>query len=589
MVAINKISAHEFALKDIFSKDFDFNIPPYQRPYAWTWENACDLFDDVVGFCNDQGQQENYFLGSLVLIKKESSPLSTVIDGQQRLTTLTILLAIISWKLKGFHEKQVGQDWKRWEQASKEFAEFINEQGNSIRGLLPKPRLTLRLQDNEFLKHYVQGLKFEDIRKQLRAVDNLTESKKNIVKNSIGFIDKLESDKDEKGLGDDPQRIYDLGCFLANHCYLVAVSTSDQQSAFRIFSVLNTRGLDLKLSDILKAEILEKIPENQLKLYTEKWEREENNLGRDPFSELFAHIRMIEKKAKAHESVLQELRKANLFREPSKFIDNFLIPYAEAFHTIKNAKYESTQDATKINETIKWLNRIENSDWVPPAILFLQKHTDDDASVQRFFELLERLAASMYIRGIYRNHRIDRYGKLIAAIEKEDIAPLFKGDSPLLLNSEEIDKTLNKINGEVYKDISIRQLTYLLLRLDSFIGDQHIDYDKISNTTIEHVLPQTIPNNSTWPVNWSEDDRDLWLHKLGNLVLLSNVKNPEARNYDFKEKKAIYFGNKDLKKKVTLFGITVNAMNGLDEWTPEVVEKRQKELIEILKKNWDLQ
>ena len=114
MGEINQISAKEFPLKEIFSSSFNFTIPPYQRPYAWTWENACDLFVDLVGFRNNQDQNKNYFLGSLVLIKKEVSPSSIVIDGQQRLITLTILLSVISWKLKRFSETVVGQDLDRW-------------------------------------------------------------------------------------------------------------------------------------------------------------------------------------------------------------------------------------------------------------------------------------------------------------------------------------------------------------------------------------------------------------------------------------------------------------------------------------------
>ena len=175
------------------------------------------------------------------------------------------------------------------------------------------------------------------------------------------------------------------------------ISTSDLASAFRIFSVLNLQGLPLELSDILKPIILEKIPPNQLEDYTTKWEQEEKNLGRDSFNELFAHIRIIEKKAKARKSVLEELSQTKLFEYPSKFIDDVLVPYAVAFYTIKKAVYQSSHDATKINDTIKWLNRIENFDWVPPAILFLKNHDGDDTAVQMFFELLERLAASMFI------------------------------------------------------------------------------------------------------------------------------------------------------------------------------------------------
>ena len=91
----NKITGHEYPLSKIFSSDFDFQIPPYQRPYAWTEVEASELFDDL--YDSYKGNQiEDYFLGSIVLIKEENKPYAEVIDGQQRLTTLTILLASIA-------------------------------------------------------------------------------------------------------------------------------------------------------------------------------------------------------------------------------------------------------------------------------------------------------------------------------------------------------------------------------------------------------------------------------------------------------------------------------------------------------------
>lgn len=84
-----KISAAEYPLSKIFSSDFEYVIPSYQRPYAWAPDRAGELFSDLIAFFQAE-QEEGYFLGSIVLIKSEDSAYSQVIDGQQRLTTLTI-------------------------------------------------------------------------------------------------------------------------------------------------------------------------------------------------------------------------------------------------------------------------------------------------------------------------------------------------------------------------------------------------------------------------------------------------------------------------------------------------------------------
>ena len=95
-----KISGAEYQLAKIFSSDFDYSIPSYQRPYAWTEVQAGELFSDLYDFFMKE-KDESYFLGSIVLIKEEGRPNSEVIDGQQRLTTLTILLAAITSRFEG--------------------------------------------------------------------------------------------------------------------------------------------------------------------------------------------------------------------------------------------------------------------------------------------------------------------------------------------------------------------------------------------------------------------------------------------------------------------------------------------------------
>ena len=90
-----KISGAEYPLAKIFSSDFQYVIPSYQRPYTWEEQHASVLFDDLYNFFQTEKEDE-YFLGSIVLIKQEGKPYAEVIDGQQRLTTLTILFAVFA-------------------------------------------------------------------------------------------------------------------------------------------------------------------------------------------------------------------------------------------------------------------------------------------------------------------------------------------------------------------------------------------------------------------------------------------------------------------------------------------------------------
>ncbi len=107
------IKGAEYPISEIFSQYFDYIIPNFQRPYAWTEEETKKLFTDLYDFYTGQPEDEQYFLGSIVLYKPdEKKPFSEVIDGQQRLTTLTILLAIITSMIPQEDDYSREKGWK---------------------------------------------------------------------------------------------------------------------------------------------------------------------------------------------------------------------------------------------------------------------------------------------------------------------------------------------------------------------------------------------------------------------------------------------------------------------------------------------
>lgn len=544
------IHATEYPLSKIFSNDFAFSIPPYQRPYAWTTDQAAELLGDVLAFIENETtptQDINpYFLGSIVLIKGEL-PEADVVDGQQRLTTVTILLAAL--------RTLVPQEY------ADEVTHFLYEKGQLIKGTSNRYRLKLRERDEPFFRQYVQDDKNLQALLQLNSAQ-LTDSQRNIQANARYFLEHLPELS-------EVQRIRLLQ-FLMTRCFLVVVSTPDLDSAYRIFSVMNARGLDLGLTDLLKSEIIGAIPSSQQELYTRIWEDEEEDLGREAFQDLFAHIRMIYRKAKLRESALNEFRKyIKPEKEPQKFIDHVLRPYSDAFEVIKYASYQSDKRAEEVNELFRWLNQIDNFDWLPPAIVYVSRYHHQPDKLVQFFTDLERLAASLMIRRADINERVERYGQLLTAIEAD--SDLYRSSSPLQLTAEEAKQTSDTLHGDVYLMKRIRQ--YVLLRLDSALsqGEASYDYPVI---TVEHVLPQNPSANSVW-VQWFPNpaERERYVHRIGNLALLSRRKNAQAQNYDFARKKEKYFAT---DKGVSPFAITTQIIQK-SEWTPQVIEHRQRE------------
>ena len=574
------IKGEEKYIRDIFCDNFVFEIPRYQRPYAWTTEEAGILLDDILAFISDdvanignltEEDLENlseYFLGSVVLIKDENDPKSQVVDGQQRLTTLTILLSVIRELVANTladNEREVVN------RLVFELNSFICEQSGIIMHHKDRPRLQLRKKDRDYFKTHIQD---EHGIKKLNDTDphNLTDSEKNIQQNAMLFYNKLQNFSLKQFIA--------LSGFIINNCCMIIVWTSDTDSAYRTFSILNDRGMNLSFTDILKSEIIGKVSKEKEEKYTKEWEYAEDSVGREDFKNLFTHIRTIYRKEKAKKkTVLEEIRKfVKPSQNPEEFIDNVLLPYRDAYDVIKNAAHQNENYA--INESLKWLNKIDNFDWMPPAMLFLHENQNDPVQLGKFFSDLERLASGLMIQRANLNERIKRYGALLTDIETNKY--LYKDDSALQLSETEKQNILEILNGDLYLISKIR--LYVLLKLDREVAGEGAIYDH-SVISVEHVLPQNPQQDSVW-VKWfpDEDERQKYTHKIGNLVLLARKKNSQAGNYDFDEKKEKYFST---RKGVTPFAITTKVLQE-DEWTPDVIACRQKDSIDALKKIWRL-
>lgn len=555
----SKIEASEKVIDKVFSNDYSFEIPNYQRPYSWKEDQVIALLDDLSHFAFQKEKLEDskpYFLGSIVLIKGDGTD-AKVVDGQQRLITLTILFAIVRELLP---------------ELKKHITKRIYEEGDPLARTENKFRLSVRERDRDFFNTYIQ---MEDGIAKLSTEESLPDSQNNIRTNALCLKQKLkEYSKDN---------LRHLVEYLVQKCYLVIVSTSDEESAYRIFSVLNDRGLQLTHADILKAEIIGEMANSEQDSYTKKWEDIEEELGIDQFKDLFAHIRMINRKVKANDSILKEIRDYVKPKEnPSDFINNVLIPYARAFDDIKKASFESATNAELINHYLQWLNKLDNEDWIPPAIYFMSRWGNNDTKkVVDFLERLERMAFGLYVLRIGINGRIERYGKVLYAIENDDDDDdIFTSEHVLSLTKEECQDIRAALASKVY---GAQFTKYLLLRLDADLaeGEASYNYPIIS---IEHVLPQNPDGESKWiELFQDEAEREEYTHCLGNLVLLSRRKNSKAQNYEFDKKISSYFKNDG----VSSFALTTDVLN-YDQWTPEIIQKRQNELLGRCDNIWKL-
>ena len=564
------LEAHDKLIRAIFEGSYQFEIPDYQRPYAWTTEQATELFDDLYSAMQDaraSGASSQYFLGSIVLIKNDRDPKAMVVDGQQRLTTLTILFAALraAWEAAGYP------------QGVRSVTPFLYEEGDEMLGKATGYRFIAREEDADFFRTNIQEP--GGIAQLVASTDKLEDSRLRYRENATLLLEKA------KALSLDDHNA--LWKFLANDCSLVVISTPDLEAAYRIFSVLNNRGLDLAPIDILKAEVLGSIRrmggEDKARTYSKKWSEIESQLGRDAFGDLFAHIRTIYAKQKQRATLVKEFQEhVTEYKAPIDLVDKVIKPYAEVWDFVRDADFEATEHAETINEHLSWLNRVDFKDWVPPALVYFKRFRQQPKRLAEFFQSLERLTYFLLVTKVGINERIETYAALTKEIEPE----AFKGDlaalTTLTLTDAQKRKFVVALDGDVYDDLPKARMA-LVLRLESLVRAPGVQLqDAVS---LEHVLPQTPPDGSDW-IKWfpDEDERDGWTHRLANLVPLDRNKNSSASNYDFAKKKDAYFKGKGTASPFVL----TQEVRAENEWTPTLLAERQERLVGVLKDHWNL-
>jgi hypothetical protein len=560
------LEAHDKLIREIFEGSYQFEIPDYQRPYAWTTEQAAELFDDLVSAMQDARISEagsQYFLGSIVLIKNDREPQSSVVDGQQRLSTLTMLFAVL---------RAVMPD------AADDITDFLYKKGKASLGEKNEYRLTAREEDVDFFRTSIQEP--GGIMQLAASTDKLEDSRLRYRENAALLLEKA------KALS--PEDLNALWKFIANDCSLVVISTPDLEAAYRIFSVLNNRGLDLAPIDIIKAQVLGMIRttagEAKSRAYAKEWSRIESRLGRDAFGELFGHVRTIYAKQKQRATLVKEFQEyVTEYKTPIDLIDKVIKPYAEVWDFVRDADFEATEHAEIINEQLSWLNRVDFKDWVPPALVYFKRFRQQPQRLVDFFQSLERLTYFLLVTKVGINERIETY----AALTKEIEPAAFDGNLSALMTLDLTDKQKRDfviaLDGDIYRKLPRARMA-LVLRLEALVSDgsKKQVFDHLS---LEHVLPQTPPAGSDW-IEWfpDEDERDGWTHRLANLVPLHVRKNPSAGNYDFTTKKNVYFKGKGTASPFVL----TQEVRSENDWNPTLLAERQKRLVGVLKEHWKL-
>jgi hypothetical protein len=533
------MEASERTISQILTEQIRYEIPSYQRPYSWEKGNVEQLLDDV--WEAYEAGDEEYFIGSLITIERHKGVLYDVVDGQQRLTTLNLIFA----KLR----EKISDPYAMVDLEARVRLPKKNKDDES------KPRLTLRNRDQAFyLKHVLDK---QPVSAVLRSELEKTQDKPklNILENTEA-IDKFCEGKDEK-------TIQSFKDYLLDCVFVVLVATQSTKSAYRLFNVLNARGMPLSNADLIKnllfAQLVGGKKSEELE---ERWLELEEIIGIDRLDQFFAHHRSSLLAIKSRKSLHEEF-------EPliAKSVDPFtfleeITASAKNYVRILQANFE---DSAALR-SLRSLHRVAFEEWIPPLLAFLNKPVVGMKEAE-FIVLLERITYQNWVRRLAFTARLTVYFQLINLIrdgkKAEEVIAIFKAGA----NDAEF-KTL--LDGEVYG----RPFAHaVLMRLEEADQDESVTKTYRGKITIEHVLPQAL-KDAYWVEKFAEEQHRAWLHRLGNLALLAGTKNYRAQYFAFDRKKQIYAE----KNKIVSFDTTKQIL-AVDQWTPEQVASRQDILI----------
>lgn len=542
------MKAEERTISKILTEQIRYEIPPYQRPYSWEKGNVEQLLDDV--WDAFEADDEEYFIGSLITIERSKDELYDVVDGQQRLTTLNLIFARLRDAVS--------------EPAKSTLGKRVLPK-NELTGEEETPRLKLRQKDQSFFRRHV--LASEKITDAIsRDIHDKQDAPKIKLTENLGVIDHFLAQRDEKTL-----KLF--ANYLLTKVYVVFVTTASWQSAYRLFNVLNARGMPLSNADLIKNMLFARMGSASSKSeeLDEQWLQLEEAIGIERLDQFLAHHRSSVTAVKARKTLHEEYEPLiEASDNPFCFLDG-IITSARNYLRIQQNGFE---DVTA-RRSLRSLHRVAFEEWVPPLLAYLNNPVEGMPEAE-FIGLLEKITYQNWIRRLAFTARLTAYFQLITAIRSGKSADEIKSIFRQNAQNEEFRSLLNSdIYGKPFAQA-------VLLRLEEADQDESVTKDYGGKITIEHVLPQAL-KEGYWRDRFTDDAHRRWLHRLGNLVLLAGIKNYKAQYFSFDRKKKIY---SERNNKVSFD--TTKLILEQDDWIPEFIEFRQAKMVEAAADIWNI-
>jgi uncharacterized protein with ParB-like and HNH nuclease domain len=499
-------------LSMLYDSDSFYVVPDFQRPYSWNEEQIEELWEDIYNAFDsnrNREEKEQYFMGSVILLKtkdkktKDNISKYEIIDGQQRLVTFTILLALL-------RDYYWDEDYKRKYQNTIINSDFGQE----------RIRLMMNPSDRTYFK--------EKIQKKVVLPD------KNKINNKFDYAILYFKEKlDELKKNEGDKVILEFTDFIFENVIFIKIVCEELNDAIMLFQIQNTRGLELSNSDLIHSHILSMAKDEDTKAaINSEWQRildKFNNIKEvvdiKTMDEILTPYAYYFLGKKPRKSIYEDI--INRYKEEKKDPTSAILDIREFFDKF----YEISLDDNKILNTL-----LNYNSWTYWQAILVGSKKEGYPEFYKLAEIMRNFYYLYLIAGYTANKTRDLSIQILSQIVKnkksiDEIKSLLKNK---IKEDNIISQVERKLKENVANEAWIKSVLILLeYNMDDSEKKEYIDPNK---TELEHILPEAWEKNNYWKNYWTNEEASKWLNKLGNLTLLNKTKNIKAKNYDFKEK-----------------------------------------------------
>ena len=559
------ISCQITAIGELLRNSGTLVVPPYQRNYAWEEENYSDLWFDIVETFN--GSTEEYFLGSVVL-DNSTAPNLTLIDGQQRVTTTTILICALKWHLVTNNLNEL---------ATLVTHDFLSHPDYDQTSLTPN--LVLNLNDSQFFESHILTASDPKQLDTLTNEETVSPSNLQLASCYIYMCKQIATLVKEKGNLENVAQ--DIIAALREKVFVIRIDVANDLQAFTLFEALNNRGVELSEADLLKNHIFSTAEQHieELKL---NWETISQNLGHYSLMKFLRHHWNSTVGAVPSQGLFAAIKKrintpdealnfSNKITESSEFYGAILDPNHDLWQRINIDQPEAVK--TGLNHL--QLMRSEQCHILLMAIL--------EQAPDQFHDYLIMIRNFTFrystIGGKNTSHLQRAYMKAAHAVRQEGGMPASVCFDHFFADLYPQDNQFHSTFAK--KSIRITALArHILCEINNNLtkkeGGKTYSADN-NDIDLEHILPKKYKDH------WQEQSKNFpggahkYVHRLGNMTLISPESNRRLGNTDFATKKQRYIDNS--------LAITDRVLDE-PKWSADAINRRQNWLASEAVKIW---